>query len=167
MKKIAVLIILLSSCLSYSLGQSYNSQKIALSNFLTRMYNNAPFEGVRIVDDYDSHYLISVLSLEKSKYPNESTLYRISEVKAMSQASRFLNGSEITSEFIVTTTEDANGKSHTQVIEYLIENSVGFVKQLELLTSFTSKDDNYTVFIYAKEVPATNLRKTNKRGKNK
>lgn len=167
MKKIAVLIILLSSCLSYSLGQSYNSQKIALSNFLTRMYNNAPFEGVRIVDDYESHYLISVLSLEKSKYPNENTLYRISEVKAMSQASRFLNGSEITSEFIVTTTEDADGKSHTQVIEYLIENSVGFVKQLELLTSFTSKDDNYTVFIYAKEVPATNLRKTNKRGKNK
>jgi hypothetical protein len=32
------------------------------------MYNSAPFEGVKVIDDYDHQYFISVLSLEKGKY---------------------------------------------------------------------------------------------------
>ena len=153
MKKIAVLIILLSSCLSYSLGQSYNSQKIALSNFLTRMYNNAPFEGVRIVDDYDSHYLISVLSLEKSKYPNESTLYRISEVKAMSQASRFFSGSKITSELIITTREDSTQNTTTEMLEKINEQSIGYVNALSELANF-SDNQGQRIFVYYKQLDA-------------
>ena len=49
-------------------AQGYNTNRTALSNFLTRMYNNAPFEGVRIVKDYDKSYIISVLELDNSKY---------------------------------------------------------------------------------------------------
>ena len=42
-------------------AQSYNSDKVSFTNFLVRMYNNAPFEGVRAVDDYDHAYLIGRL----------------------------------------------------------------------------------------------------------
>lgn len=41
-------------------AQSYNSDRVAFTNFLIRMYNNAPFEGVRAVNDYDDAFLISV-----------------------------------------------------------------------------------------------------------
>ena len=74
------------------MAQGYNTEKTALTNFLVRMYENAPFEGVRAVDDYEQQYLISVLTLEKAKYPNESAMFRVAGVKAMSQASRFFNG---------------------------------------------------------------------------
>lgn len=52
-------------------AQSYNSDRVLFTNFLKRMYNNAPFEGVRAVNDYDSAYLISVLALDGAKYKTE------------------------------------------------------------------------------------------------
>lgn len=73
-------------------AQSYDTKHVVLTNFIVRMYNNAPFEGVRIVKDYDNSYLLSVLTLDKTKYPNESMMNRVASVKAMSQASRFLMG---------------------------------------------------------------------------
>ena len=118
-------------------AQSYNAERTALTNFLVRMYNSAPFEGVRVVEDYENAYLLSVLTLEKSKYPNESTMNRVASVKAMSQASRFFNGSNITSDIIIRTSE---------------KNSVGYVKQLEMLTNFPAKDDGWQVFMYFKKL---------------
>ena len=129
------------------MAQGYNTEKTALTNFLVRMYENAPFEGVRAVDDYEQQYLISVLTLEKAKYPNESAMFRVAGVKAMSQASRFFNGSSITSELIIRTTEKSDGTDDTAMIETINEKSVGFVKSLELLTIFESEDGRM-VFIY-------------------
>lgn len=78
-------------------AQVFSSDKVAFTNFLVRMYNNAPFEGVRAVNDYDNAYLISVLALDGEKYKkNESIISRVASVKAMAQASRYLNGSNIT-----------------------------------------------------------------------
>ena len=64
-------------------AQSYNSDRVAFTNFLIRMYNNAPFEGVRAVNDYDDAFLISVLALDKEKYKTEAVLNRVATVKAM------------------------------------------------------------------------------------
>ena len=133
-------------------AQSYNAELTALTNFLVRMYNNAPFEGVRVVEDYEEAYLLSVLALEKSKYPNESTMDRVASVKAMSQASRFFNGSNITSDLIIRTSEKSDGSSDTEIIENIKENSVGYVKQLEMLTNFPAKDDGWQVFMYFKKL---------------
>lgn len=144
-------LILLLSGLSAK-AQSYNAERTALTNFLVRMYNSAPFEGVKIVDDYDNTYLLSVLTLDKSKYPNESTINRMASVKAMSQASRFFNGSNITSDIIIRTSEKSDGSSDTEIIENIKENSVGYVKQLEMLTNFPSKDDGWQVFMYFKKL---------------
>jgi hypothetical protein len=49
-------------------AQDYSSDRTTLANFLKRMYNHTAFEGVKIVEDYDSQYFISVLSLDKSRY---------------------------------------------------------------------------------------------------
>ena len=129
------------------MAQGYNTEKTALTNFLVRMYENAPFEGVRAVDDYNQQYLISVLTLEKAKYTNESVMFRVAGVKAMSQASRFFNGSSINSDLIIRTSEKSDGIGDTEMIETINEKSVGFVKSLELLTNFDIENGRM-VFIY-------------------
>ena len=50
-------LLLVSVLTIISLGlqaQGYSGDKVAFTNFLVRMYNNAPFEGVRAVNDYDN-----------------------------------------------------------------------------------------------------------------
>ena len=128
-------------------AQSYNSNRVAFTNFLIRMYNNEPFEGVRAVNDYDEAYLISVLALDKGKYKTEAVLNRVASVKAIANASRYFNGSNITQDMIIHTTEKSDGTSDTDIIENIRENSVGYVKALELLTNFERKDGQQ-VFIF-------------------
>lgn len=145
-KKLFIVITMCAVSIS-TMAQGYNTEKTSLTNFLVRMYENAPFEGVRAVDDYNQQYLISVLTLEKAKYPNESAMFRVAGVKAMSQASRFFNGSSITSDLIIRTTEKSDGIGDTEMIETINEKSVGFVKSLELLTNFDIENGRM-VFIY-------------------
>ena len=143
-----ILTIILSVIIHVStLAQSYNQEKTALTNFLVRMYENAPFDGVKAVEDYDNAYLMSVIKLDKEKYKSESALGRVAQVKAMSQASRFFNGSNIMEDMIIRTTENADGTSDTEIIENIREHSVGYVKQLEHLTNFPSTDGQQ-VFIF-------------------
>lgn len=111
------------------------------------MYENAPFDGVKAVDDYDNTYLMSVVKLDKTKYKTESALNRVASVKAMSQASRFFNGSDITEDLIVRTAEKTDGTSESEVIENIKEHSAGYIKRLEQLTNFTDKDGQI-VFIF-------------------
>ena len=133
-------------------AQSYNTERTALTRFLTRMYNSAPFEGVKAVNDYDNNYLISVVVLDPAKYGgNESTMSRVAGVKAMSQASRFFSGSKITADLVIKTTEDSEGEALTEMIETINENSIGFVKALEELTNFDN-ESNKKVFIYITEI---------------
>ncbi len=136
--------------------QGFNDDKVSLTNFIKRMYNSAPFEGVRIVEDYDNKYLLSVLSLEKAKYTSNSIMTRVSQTKAQSQANTFFNGSNITSEFIIKTTEekaDSNDvKTTIQTIESIKENSVGFVNGMELLTNFDIEEGKRMLFIYYKKM---------------
>lgn len=146
---------LMSLILSFGLGtighaQGFDTERRELASFLTRMYNNEPFEGVRVVKDYDNAYLLSVLSLDKSKYSNESTLNRVAGVKAMSEASRFFNGSNITSDIIIQTSENADGSSDSRVLENIKEHSIGYVKQLQQLTNFTASNGKQVFIFYKK-----------------
>lgn len=158
MKKICLLAILCTSVLFVQsvFSQGYNAEKTALTNFLVRMYNNAPFEGVRVVEDYETYYLLSVLTLNESRYPNKSTMNRVASVKAMSQASRFFNGSKITSELIIRTSEKSDGSGDTEVIEKIQEHSIGYVKAMELLTNFPTQDSIQVFMFYKKIESQTN-----------
>jgi hypothetical protein len=150
--KIKVSIFLLFIAIS-GYSQSINDDKTSVTNFIKRMYNSAPFEGVKVIDDYDHQYFISVLSLEKGKYPNESMMNRVAQVKGQSQANIFFNGSTISSDVVIKTTENkSTDKPSTAVetIESIKENAMGFVKSMELLANFDNPDAKRMVFIFYK-----------------
>lgn len=149
MKKLFILLILCFCNSGFS--QNINEDKTSLTNFIKRMYSAAPFEGVKVIDDYDHQYFISVLSLEKAKYPSEAIMFRVAQVKGQSQANTFFNGSTISSDFVIRTTDKENTTS-TETIESIKENAIGFVKSMELLTNFDNTDGKRTVFIFYKEM---------------
>ena len=153
--KTIILFLVLISCLTAK-SQSFNEDKTAFSNFIKRMYAASPFEGVKIVDDYDHQYLVSVISLEKAKYTSESIMNRVSQVKAQSQASTFLNGATISMDMIITTkeTKDSTDNVSTivETVEQIKQNSTGFSQGLELLTNFDNADQLRMVYIYMREL---------------
>jgi hypothetical protein len=137
-------------------AQSFNEDKTAFSNFVKRMYIATPFEGVKIIDDYDHQYLVSVISLEKAKYTSEATMNRVAQVKAQSQASTFLNGATISMDIVITTKEfkdsTNNVKTIVETVEQIKQNSVGFSQGLELLTNFDNTGSLRMVFVYIREL---------------
>lgn len=138
-------------------AQSYNDNKITIANYLKRMYNNVPFEGVKVLESAGDNYFISVISLEKAKYPSQSTMMRVAQVKGQSQANTFFNGSTNSSDLVIKTTDEkqkdsANTKTTIETIETIRENSIGFVKAMELLTNFDIEEGKKMVFIFYKEL---------------
>jgi hypothetical protein len=155
MKKISLLLFTLIISIT-SKAQSFSEDKTAFANFLKRMYTATPFEGVKIVDDYDHQYLISVISLEKAKYTSESTMNRVAQVKAQSQASTFLNGATISMDMVITTKESKdstnNVKTIVETVEQIKQNSMGFSQGLELLTKLDNSDNLRMVFMFIREL---------------
>lgn len=131
-------------------AQGFNGDKVAFTNFVIRMYDNSPFEGVKIVEDYDDAYLLSVVALSVKNYPSESTMTRVAEVKSRAQASRYINGADITMDMIVTTKDDGKGNVSTELIEKIHEGSFGHIESLELLTIIQKND--YTIYVYSTKI---------------
>ena len=139
------------------LAQSFNEDKTAFTNFIKRMYIATPFEGVKIVDDYDHQYMISVISLDKAKYTDPSVMNRIAQVKAQSQANTFINGANISMDMIIKTTEKVSKDSTstiTETVESIKQNSAGFTQGLELLTNFDNADSKRVVFVFSRALPS-------------
>ena len=156
MSKISFFIVfsLMLNCLH---SQSFSEDKTSFSNFLKRMYLSSPFEGVKIVDDYNHQYLVSVISIEKAKYSSESVMNRVAQVKAQSQASTFINGANISMDMVITTreTKDSSNKSLstiTETVESIKQNAVGFSKGLEFLINFESTDKQKMIFVYIRSM---------------
>lgn len=148
-----ILAIFMLLCSISAGAQQYSSSTVSLGNFVKRMYVNSPFEGVRVIEDYDSAYLICVLKLDPTKYGNnESVMNRIASVKAMSEANRFFSGSKITTDFVIKTSESNDGCVSTETIERINEKSVGYVKQLVHLINFDSSDAK-RVYVYYTLIP--------------
>lgn len=133
-------------------AQGYDQERIQLAKFIERMYNNAPFDGCRIVDDYDNSYLLSIVTLDKSKYQTPQIMNRVAEVKSQRSAGEFFNGSQ---SYTAMTIKTPKGEEHesdmTEVYEIIRVNSVGYVNQMQLLTSFEG-DNKMQVFVYYKRV---------------
>ena len=152
MKYIIILMIVVGSFIQTK-SQNYNDEKITLTNFIVRMYNNNNFEGVKILEDYNYKYILSVVSLTKSSYTSESAMSRVANVKANRQISTFLNGSIITSDLVITTNQsNIDSLKKVQIIETIKEQSTGFVNQLELLKTLDSENGLNTVYIFFKKI---------------
>lgn len=118
-------------------AQGYDQERMQLAKFIERMYNNAPFDGCRIVDDYDNSYLVSVVALDKSKYKTAQIMNRVAEVKSQRNTGEFFNGSQSYTEMTIKTPKGQEHDSDmTEVYELIRVNSVGYVRQMHLLTSF-------------------------------
>ena len=152
MKKILLPLFMLFSSLVVS-AQSYDEDRIILSNFVERLYNNAPFDGCRIIDDYDHSYLLSVVLLDKAKYKVPSAMNRVAQVKSQRNAGEFLNGTQSYSEFTIKTpkSEKKDSIDVSETIEVIKSSSTGFVQQMQLLTTFDESENN-KVYVFYKQI---------------
>lgn len=145
----------LSIFLFTAFSQQFSSNKVSLANFIARMYNSKPFEGVKVMQDYDNNYLVSVVILKVDSSKSESVLNRVASIKAKSNANLFISGSAITSESIIRTTEEKTKdtvKTKTEVTEIIKETANGFVQGMELLTSFDTDEGKQRVFVFIREL---------------
>lgn len=130
------IVIILSLCMSFITlnAQSFNQDRTALANFLSRMYKSSPFEGVKVVQDYDNTYLLSVVLVNKSS--SESATNRLAMVKSNRQVMQYLGGlTIISSETIIRTVENPNVKeSVAEITDIIKENSIGHTQSMEVLT---------------------------------
>lgn len=156
MKKLLFLLLCAFPALSFA--QSFDEDRVAFSNFIERMYNNAPFEGCRLVDDYDHSYFLSVVALDKKKYTSSIAMNRVSQVKSQRNAGEFFNGTQSYSEFVIKTPNCQNHEKETgqesgvvETFEVIKTSSTGFVQQLQLLTTFDDSEGN-KVYIYYKQI---------------
>lgn len=151
MKKVLSLLVLFVCLFSLNgFAQGYNQEQTALKNFLVRMYKSAPFEGVKIVSDYNNNYLLSVVLVKKST--SESSMNRVAQLKSSRQVSQYLNGViRADSETIIRTTEDVkNQQTIEEITDIIKENSVGFTKAMEVLTAFDKNENERCVMFYRK-----------------
>lgn len=134
-------------------AQGYDQERIQLAKFIERMYNNTPFEGCRFIDDYDNSYFISVVALDPQKYKTPQIMNRVAEVKSQRNAGEFLNGTQSYSEFTIKTPKSIEHGGNDKMIEtteVIKTNSTGFVKQMQIFSTFESS--NKVVFVYAKKL---------------
>ena len=137
-------------------AQDFGGSKVGISNFARRMYNAQAFNGAKILQTEDGQdYMISVVELKKDPAKPESIMSRIASVKAKAYASQYINGSNVSSEVVIVTTEEKTKDSVITKIEMqesLKESSTGFADGMELLTNFDSNDGKQAVYIYYREV---------------
>lgn len=154
MKQFILFWILCSLSIFNLIGQGLDEERRSLSMLIERMYNNEPFEGCRLLDDYDHSYLINIVTLDKTKYANKQAMNRVAQVKSQRSAGEFLNGTQSFSEFIIKTSkseEKGVNTTMTETLEVIKTNTTGFVQQMQVLSAFDG-DDNTRVFVFYKEL---------------
>ncbi|WP_147332537.1 hypothetical protein [Phocaeicola vulgatus] len=134
-------------------SQSFNNEKNIFINFLKRQYEQEGYEGIKLIEDYEKNYIISILSLNKKIYPSSSTMFRVAKVKAAQQIGAYISGTQVSSELLIRIVDDDRDSIRVEKMEVIIEQSQSFVREVEFLTSFPKKDtENEVVFIYGKEI---------------
>lgn len=149
--KIKVLLLTVSLMAAIQVfAQGFDQERTALRNFLVRMYKANPFEGVKIVSDYDNNYVLSVVLVKSGT--SESAMNRIAQVKSQRQVSQYLNGVVTTeSETIIRTTEKVKeNKTIEEITDIIREHSIGFTKAMEVLTVIDEKDNQKCYMFYRK-----------------
>lgn len=137
----------------FGVAQGFNNDKVELGFFVERMYRNEPFEGVKVMKDYENTYILSVVMLKPANYSTVTEMNRVAMIKGQRQVSTFFNGSSITSDVVITTTGNpVDSTSVTSITETIRERSLGYVTQLELLTSFNVENNSYRVFVFYKQL---------------
>ena len=130
----------LSSFVNVGYSQNLNTEKTAFINFLKRQYEQEKHEGIRLVEDYDK------------VYPSSNIMFRVAKVKAAQQIGAYMDGTRISSDMLIRSTESGDS-IQIEKVEIIREYSNSFTRNVELLTHFSKKDKtDEVVFIYGKEI---------------
>ena len=150
MKRILLFILGVTMAVS-TFSQSYDQERTALKNFLVRMYKAEPFEGVKVVSDYDNNYLLSVV-LVANNGQSETARNRIAQVKSQRQVCQYLGGLvQVSSETIIRTTEKVKeDKTIEEITDIIKENSIGFTKAMEVLAVIDAANNQKCYMFYRK-----------------
>ena len=153
MRKILLYIILYLGSVSFSYSQSYNAEITALKNFLVRMYNAEPFEGVQIAKDYENYYLLSVVTLTRRPNVTENAMNRVAQVKSMRLVSEYLNGTMASeSQTIINSTDSAGKRTEvTNLTEIISLRTIGTAKSMQMLTTI-DKSSTERVYIFFRKL---------------
>ena len=141
-------------------SNNYQANKIKkknkeLAKYITNLYNESPFEGVKIVEEKDASYLISLSIQVVSGHKTSSTQNRVAQIKARRNAMVFLNGSNITSQTILKTGETVTNNSvsyYETYMDEIKENAAGFLDGMQVLTTFTSNNGKEYIYIIYKKL---------------
>ena len=143
-----------------SFAQSFNNEQVEMAMYIERMITTEPFEGCRIFKDYDCAYLLSVVILDKEKYKQPMAMNRVAQVKSQRNAGEFFNGTQSWSECTIYTPRcpNKNIDGLPEVIDIIRTNTTGYVRQMQLLTSFDGEGAT-KIFVYYKPLNATDAEK--------
>lgn len=128
---------------SFAQAQTMDESRVVLGNYLMRQYMVEPTDGCRIYDDLTNTYLISIVTLDKTKYKKSSDMYRVAQLKSMRNAGEYLGGTtqHTVTRIVMNDNDVAVQEESTHAF------SSNMVKSLELLKSFDF-EENEKVFIY-------------------
>lgn len=156
MKIKAYLTFVLFFIASLAQAQDLAGNKVGIGNFVRRMYNLQAFDGVKILQTQDGlDYMVSVVALLKDPNRSESIQSRVASIKAKAYASQFVNGSDLSSQVTIITTQEKTRDSvitKTEMQEILRESSVGFAEGMEMLINFETNDGKQVVYVYYREI---------------
>lgn len=130
-------------------AQEYSTELYDLGQYVQRVYQDEPFDGVRIVENVDCCYLVSVVSETPSD--NEYATNRKAEVKALSQANTFLNGTRITQNTVLYTKQNSKGYTYEEIEDFIESYSMGYVQTMQIASTF--KYQNKKVYVFCKKMP--------------
>lgn len=147
-----------------SFCQSYNADFIDLGQYIQRMYENAPFEGARIVENVDNCYLVSVVA--ETPTASEYVVNRKAEVKALSAANTYLNGSNISQNTVIHTKENTAGYTFEEVEDFIESRAMGQVQAMQILTTFMNNQGK-KVYVFCKQMPMPEKPKTKNKHRKK
>jgi hypothetical protein len=123
--------------------------EVSLIATLKSKFQGVPSDGARYVYMGECHYLVGIGTASIGSKSN-SELARICQVKAQRAVSLLINGSEITSETIISTSEtitDDMVSFSESFRDEINDRSTGFVHGMQKLTSFSSDDGLTFVFV--------------------
>lgn len=127
--------------------QNYEKNDFAM--IIEQMHSNysLPFDGCRLVDDYDHCYLVSIVVIGETQNNGEMSMSNVAKATALRKASQFFRGSLTRNSVITTPRVEEYGISAMRNIslETIKMYSEQYVNQMTLLTSF---ENEYKAKVY-------------------
>lgn len=145
-------------------AQEYSSEYNDLAQYVKRMYMEEPFEGARVVENVDNCYLVSVVAETPSS--NDYATNRKAEIKGLSYANTFLNGTQVSQGTVFHMKSDSRGYSYEEIDDFIEARSMGYIQTMQSLLTF-SDGNGKKVYLFCKKLPMPEKPKGKKSKKQK